>query len=423
MKAAPIGPLDAERLRHLYEYQLLDTLPELEYDDLTVLASAICQTPIALISLVDKDRQWFKAKVGLEISETARDISFCGHAIHETEVFVIEDAQRDQRFADNPFVTGPAAIRFYAGAQLRSPSNQVLGTLCVIDQKPCQLSPDQIQALARLARHVVTQMELRRTNQRLKLAMEEIVTQSIRLQQQQAQLTHAAELAALGGMAAGIAHEINNPISIIFGKSRVLKKNLESGSLDPQLLLKACNSIDAMVDRISKITRGLLAFSRDGSQDPMKAELIGDIIDETLIFCQELCAQHKVEIKIVKDSDVKLECNRTQISQVLLNFLSNSFDAVKSLDERWIQVKVDDLGRSLRLVVSDSGPKISDEVVARMMQPFFTTKEVGQGTGLGLSVSKGLIEAHGGVFSYLGDSPTRFAIEIPKSQSQPKNVA
>ena len=159
---APLPKNEAKRLKVLWQYDVLDTVPEEVFDDLTDLAAHICESPIALISLVDENRQWFKSRVGTSLKETSRDISFCAHAILQNGLFIISDATKDPRFQDNPIVTGPPKIRFYAGVPLRSPDGYALGTLCVLDKKPKELRPEQKRALMVLARHVETQLELRR---------------------------------------------------------------------------------------------------------------------------------------------------------------------------------------------------------------------------------------------------------------------
>lgn len=171
---APLTEREEERLEALRDYRILDTPDEKGYDDLVALAAQICDVPIALISLVDSNRQWFKAKVGLEARETSRDISFCAHAILNDDILVIQDALADSRFATNPLVTCAPNIRFYAGMPLLTPAGLPLGTLCVIDHEPRELNAAQIRALESLARQVVTQMELRRVSARLAQALEKI---------------------------------------------------------------------------------------------------------------------------------------------------------------------------------------------------------------------------------------------------------
>jgi len=161
----PIIPInESDRLEALNRYHILDTLPEQEYEDLTQLAAEICGTPIALISLIDRDRQWFKSKVGLDVSETPRDISFCGHAVADGAFLNVPDTTQDNRFADNPLVAKDPRIRFYAGMPLKTSDNFTLGTLCVIDYQPRNLTEKQIQQLESLSRLVISQFELRRNN-------------------------------------------------------------------------------------------------------------------------------------------------------------------------------------------------------------------------------------------------------------------
>ncbi len=170
---APLPENEAARLESLHRYAILDTLPEQEFDDLSRLAALICGTPIALVSLVDENRQWFKAKVGIEESETPRDIAFCAHAIHMSNVMVVPDALADERFRSNPLVTGNPNVRFYAGAPLLTPEGYALGTLCVVDRVPRELSADQLEALKALSRLVVNELELRRSVADLSKAVRE----------------------------------------------------------------------------------------------------------------------------------------------------------------------------------------------------------------------------------------------------------
>jgi GAF domain-containing protein len=158
---APRPHDERERLAALLGYEILDTQPERAFDDLARLAGAVSETPIALVSLVDETRQWFKARLGLAAEETPRELAFCAHAILEDRVLVVEDAAADPRFADNALVTGEPGIRFYAGAPLRTPSGHQIGTICAIDRRPRELDENQLAALQALARLVVDELELR----------------------------------------------------------------------------------------------------------------------------------------------------------------------------------------------------------------------------------------------------------------------
>ncbi len=162
MTKAPLPDNEAGRLEALRRYNILDTLPERDFDDLVRTAAQICGTPITLVTLVDAERQWFKAKVGVTATHSSRDIAFCAHAILGSDLLIVRDATADERFLTNPFVTGPPHIRFYAGAPLMTPDGHALGTLCVIDRVPRDLIPEQVEGLRALSRQIVAQLELRK---------------------------------------------------------------------------------------------------------------------------------------------------------------------------------------------------------------------------------------------------------------------
>jgi diguanylate cyclase (GGDEF)-like protein len=159
---APTPTNEDERLADLEDYRIVDTQPEESFDRIARLAGQVTQTPVALISLIDRDRQWFKSSIGIETSETAREMAFCAHAIMGDDVMVVEDATQDTRFADNPLVTAEGGIRFYAGAPLKSPNGHSLGTLCVIDRVPRRMEQRTREMLKDMAAMVVSELELRK---------------------------------------------------------------------------------------------------------------------------------------------------------------------------------------------------------------------------------------------------------------------
>lgn len=164
-----------ERIKFLESYSILDTLPEIDYDNLTAIAAEICGTPISLISLIDKDRQWFKSHHGLDISETSREFSFCAHVINDPDdVFIIEDSRQDVRFHDNPIVLGEPKVIFYAGIPLINEKGLPIGSFCVIDHKPKTLSQNQINSLKALSDQTMKLLELRLKTLELKKTMEKL---------------------------------------------------------------------------------------------------------------------------------------------------------------------------------------------------------------------------------------------------------
>lgn len=237
------------------------------------------------------------------------------------------------------------------------------------------------------------------------------------IEAQKANIVAASKMSALGEMAAGLAHEINNPVAIIHGHATLLKHVALHGG-EPEVIKKTAEVVAQTADRISKITRSLLAFARDAGQDPFELASLKSVIDDTAEFCRQRFRKYGVELTIDPVSpDLRVECRPVQVSQVLLNLLNNAFDAVEKSPRQQIHIAVKDLGGKVEISVKDSGPGIPAALRERIFQPFFTTKEVGRGTGLGLSVASGLIQAHAGrlAFESSGEG-TRFVITLPKKQ-------
>lgn len=227
-------------------------------------------------------------------------------------------------------------------------------------------------------------------------------------------LLQSAKMSSLGEMAANIAHEIKNPLAIVSGRVGLLKVGLKKLMELDDKFDKNFEIIENSVNRISKIISGLSALSRNADFDIMEKTSVSQMINQTLALCQERFKYHAIGIVVNLSEDFQLECRPTQICQVLMNLLSNAFDAIEALPEKRIVIDAKKLSNKAIIGIADSGSGIPEQVLDRLMEPFFSTKSSGKGTGLGLSVSKGIIESHGGSFYYDKESKnTRFVLEIP----------
>ncbi len=249
------------------------------------------------------------------------------------------------------------------------------------------------------------------------------ITQSKRqeelIQDQQAKIFSTAKFSALGEMAGGIAHEINNPLAVIHSKADQLRRRSERGDLTPEAMQSGLKMIEQTCQRIVKIIKGLRAFSRNAEKDPFENVSLQNVINDTLELCRERFRSGGVEVCAPSDLTHTIECRPTQIQQVLLNLFNNAYDAVATKSENWIEISVADQGPNIQIRVTDSGRGIPADIVQKMMQPFFTTKEIGIGTGLGLSISRGIIEDHQGQLYFDSAAPnTSFVIELPKRQAK-----
>lgn len=243
--------------------------------------------------------------------------------------------------------------------------------------------------------------------------------------EQLAFLAHTSKMATLGEIAAGVAHEINNPLSTMSLITTIIRKLSEAGNLSSEALSTQLSRFESCVERIAKIVSELRAFSRDSQRDSFEVVNIRDLIEQTLDLCHARFMSHGVEL-IVKEIPVELqaECRGSQISQVLLNLVNNAYDAVSSSAERWVAIEVLESGGEIEISVSDSGPGIPPEIRQRIMSPFFTTKPPGKGTGLGLSISSNIMSDHGGKLFFDESAPhTRFVMRLPKRQALESKAA
>lgn len=239
------------------------------------------------------------------------------------------------------------------------------------------------------------------------------------LEVQREKQNHSSRLASLGQMAGGIAHEINNPLAILSGHSNMLITCSEQVDIDKKIVKASAKSIRETVLRMATIIKGLKNFARDSSKDDFEEFDLKQLVDEVIALCEDRYKRHEVSVEISDSIDgVKLFGQKVQIGQVLINLFNNAFDAVKVLETKWVKLNYEADAKNSKIIIEDSGGGLSEEIRSKLMEPFFTTKKSGEGTGIGLSICKNIMEKHFGEL-YIDDNAknTRFVITMPKFNS------
>lgn len=381
MSPAPVPANEVSRLQTLHGYSILDSVSEQEFDDITELASFICDTPISLISLVDEERQWFKSRVGLDAQETGRSESFCAHMLTTGRSMVVEDTLEDDRFANNPLVVGEPGIRFYAGAPLIAPNGHILGSLCVIDRKPRKLSDRQQRSLEALSRRVIAAFEARVNAEEAKRAA--------------AALMQSEKLAAVGRVASSMAHEINNPLEAMTNLLYLCRQHaIHEG------VIGWLGEAEIELRRISLIANQALRFHKQSTK-PQPITCI-DLFTSTLNLYEAKLKNSGIVVEKRKRANQPVSCFEGDVRQVISNLITNAIDAMPHGGRLLVRSRE---GRDWRtgqsglvLTIADTGFGINPDVQSRMFEAFYTTKGI-NGNGLGLWISAEIMRRHQGSIS------------------------
>lgn len=377
MISAPLPVDEGARLASLRQLKVLDTAPEPELDDLVSLVAFICGTPMALVSLVDQDRQWFKSRLGVEEQETPRAISFCQYAILHRRLFVVQDATRDERFMDSPLVTAGPRIRFYAGAPLLDDDGHALGTLCTMDRVPRELSPQQQNALLTLARQASAHLRLRKAYDDLR-----------RLEELRDSLTHM------------IVHDLRQPLQALIGGLETLpllgelndeqREFVEISADGGETLLGMINDL---LD-ISKMESGTLELERT-LLDPCP------VVERAAAQVRQLALAKNLHVRVDATSSGEVTlADPDKLRRVVVNLLGNAIKFTPPGGTITVSVQPRDPGGTCRISVADTGEGIPREAFERIFEKFgqVESRKAGRkmSTGLGLTFCKMVVEAHGG---------------------------
>ena len=341
MISPPTIEREQERIKELESFSILDTLPEKDYDDITALAAQICGTPISLISIIDEKRQWFKSHHGLDATETPREFAFCAHAINDSDnAFVVHDARKDERFSDNPLVTAYPNVIFYAGIPLVSSEGLALGSLCVIDHEPRELSTQQLNALKALANQTINLLRLRKANYLLEQSM-------TKLEEKNEELERFACIAA---------HDLKSPLVGISSMVKLLAathgKQLGADAIEMfTIITQSCNKLKSLIEGLLDHSKNEL-ITRDKNTfidvENLKKEIIS-------LFAYE----NGLQI-FFKSELAEIFANKTALDQILINLISN---AIKYNDKPTvaIEISISEQSKNYLFYIKDNGPGIAPE--------------------------------------------------------------
>ncbi|MCO5949610.1 sensor histidine kinase [Mucilaginibacter flavidus] len=400
MLTLPFPENEADRLIALQSYNIFDTAEEGDFDAIASLASAICGVPIALITFIDEKRQWFKSHKGTEFTENLRELSFCTHVIaSDDDILIVPDARLDERFVDNPMVTGETQITFYAGVPLVNEDGFALGTLCVIDQQVQTLTADQEQALKTLGRQVIDKLELRRKVASLEKANQDLLNSNVLIQK----------------FASMAAHDIKNPLSSILLTSQALKIRQEK--LGDEGCQRLVDLNITSTKNLLELVEEMLAYSKSPSLLLAKKQNfeLNSLINKVISL---LAVPENVGI-ILPSQSHKLYFSIIALEQILINLLSNAIRYTNK-EKSYIKIRFEQDDDFYRLEVEDNGVGIAEQYHEKIFSNNFTLKITDRynkkGSGIGLSTVKDLLNVLNGniyVKSVPGEGAT-FFIAIKK---------
>ncbi|MBU2663451.1 GAF domain-containing sensor histidine kinase [Actinoplanes bogorensis] len=376
---APLPPDEPARLAALLDAQVLDTAPEEDFDDIALLASQICGTPVGLVSLVDRDRQWFKAKFGTDLVAVPRDLSFCAHTITSHDLLEVPDASTDPRFAENPAINANN-IKFYAGAPVVLDGTYAVGTVCVIDHVPRVLTAPQRRALRSLARHASVQLELRR-----------YARNAADIADRMRQLDRMKD-----SFLSTVSHELRTPLSTIRGYLEMLLED----DFDAETSRRFLSVMSRNSDRLLRLIDELLLVAKM-TEDRVQLDLgdvdLAELAHQAIAGCRALAEHRGVTLHDRTERPLPARVDAKRITQVLNHLLVNAIKFTHADGEITIDSST---GGEPELIITDTGVGIAADELPHVFDRFYrcaaTDVMAIQGPGLGLAIVKSIVDAHHG---------------------------
>ena len=400
MKYPLIPHNEKERIEALNSYDILDSLPEEDYDSITRIAALICNTPVALINMIDSKRSFLKSVNGLTASDSPREFSFCAHAINNpSELMIVNDSRKDDRFADNPFVTGDPHVIFYAGMPLVTADGYALGSICVMDYKPSELNKEQQFALKSLSHQVMQLMELRRKNRQLNEYQNKLEA-------------HAADMESFAYMA---SHDLKDPLRMMSIFLQKLKKN-HSEVLNDTAKEYVDFSINASI-KMTMLVNDLLSYAVVDKNNMVKEDVnVSELISEIISYHSVLFKEANAVISY--DALPHIQGSKTVLKIVLQNLLMNAVKFRNPAVPFSVAISIKETEQFWVFKIADNGIGIDVANHDEIFKPFksLQPQSLYKGSGLGLAACKKIIEQHGGkiwVESEVGKGST-FYFEIIK---------
>jgi len=398
---------EEERLQNLYDYDILDSLPEKDYDDIVALASFICQTPISAISFIDKDREWQKANVGLQGNTSKREDSFCAYAILDSQPLIVNDALNDERFCNHPAVLGSIKVRFYAGVPITTPQGFNLGMLCVVDSVPRELKPEQLDALKKLGNQVCNLLELRLKNKKLSTNIDELSKKNTKIQQLsdiQAKLLYI------------ISHDLKSPLATLQNLLNLLARE----DLTQEEVMLIAKDLQLSVSNASFLLSNLLEWGvnqmRQGNL-PLSTFNVHHVVKQVIELFELIAKKKKVEIINLVEEQVHITANEGALSLIIRNLVQN---ALKFTSNGSVTVSMQEENYGNIFIIQDTGVGMSEEVKNKLFNWENRVKKEGtakeKGSGLGLLMCRDFITQMGGeiwIESELGRG-TKISFSLPK---------